>query len=535
MKSYKIVIFIFSIILALICLSFYFPRIENPTIGAITFHFPSFKDMTQKTKIHRKNMDEILRAMEEIRLEEEYHKLQMQIKDSTLMAIADSIEFYHSKIFHGTNKLYLPYNDMHFFDSLFAEMENSSGNKRIMRVLHYGDSQIETDRISSSIRTFFQKRFGGGGPGMIPLVQKIPASSVMQRVSGNVSEYAVYGNAEKLSDKNYGLMTKCHKINGTVNLSITPTSFKNVDEKLKQISSVSVLFKNNSGNFIATLSDKKTNYLASDTCKILGISTLSWTIDSTSSNLNLKLTGNAEIFGIMLDDGYGVSVDNIPMRGTSGTLFTNIDRAAMKEMYELSDVAMIILQFGGNSVPGLSGKKSISYYTSRIASQINYFKKINPDIKILFVGPSDMSTRVNGVMATYPLLPDFANAIKDTVTAHGCAFWNMFEAMGGKNSMTTWVENGYASTDHIHFTPKGAKTVGDNIANTLSVFYDLYKYKQSVPTELYSEALYLFLNPADTTSINAAHDTISYDFDKIVPDSIFFKQDTIIYESNSTY
>jgi len=46
--------------------------------------------------------------------------------------------------------------------------------KDVVRVLHYGDSQIEGDRISSFLRNRFQKKFGGYGVGLVspkPLVK----------------------------------------------------------------------------------------------------------------------------------------------------------------------------------------------------------------------------------------------------------------------------------------------------------------------------------------------------------------------------
>jgi hypothetical protein len=39
----------------------------------------------------------------------------------------------------------------------------------------------------------------------------------------------------------------------------------------------------------------------------------------------------------------------------------------------------------------------------------------------------------------------------------GAAYWNLYAAMGGKNSMPSWVEKGLAGKDHIHFSNGGAK------------------------------------------------------------------------------
>ena len=40
-------------------------------------------------------------------------------------------------------------------------------------------------------------------------------------------------------------------------------------------------------------------------------------------------------------------------------------------------------------------------------------------------------------------------------------FWDLYEAMGGKNSMVAWVNKGLAQKDYTHFSFKGAKYVGE--------------------------------------------------------------------------
>ena len=37
----------------------------------------------------------------------------------------------------------------------------------------------------------------------------------------------------------------------------------------------------------------------------------------------------------------------------------------------------------------------------------------------------------------------------------------MYEAMGGENSMITWVKEGMAAADYVHFSPKGTKLISE--------------------------------------------------------------------------
>ena len=84
-----------------------------------------------------------------------------------------------------------------FYDAL-AESSDKS-----VRVLHYGDSQIEEDRMTQQIREALQKRYGGSGAGLLPLAQTIPSRTVRQELRMNERtitpqqgprRYMVYGS-----------------------------------------------------------------------------------------------------------------------------------------------------------------------------------------------------------------------------------------------------------------------------------------------------------------------------------------------------
>ena len=53
------------------------------------------------------------------------------------------------------------------------------------------------------------------------------------------------------------------------------------------------------------------------------------------------------------------------------------------------------------------------------------------------------------------------------------AYWSMYDAMGGKDSMVRWVENGLAGSDYVHFTRSGANNIGKKL------YYWLMSYSTS--------------------------------------------------------
>ena len=144
------------------------------------------------------------------------------------------------------------------------------------------------------------------------------------------------------------------------------------------------------------------------------------------------------------------------------------------------DIGLIILQFGGNSVPYLKTSKQISTYCQSLGRQIDHLHQCCPQAKILFVGPSDMSTRLRGQLQTYPAIPELIDSLAATATTHGAAFWSIYHAMGGHNSMPEWTRQGLAGQDYIHFSQRGADLMGDRLAEALDNSYTLYRLERKV-------------------------------------------------------
>jgi hypothetical protein len=134
------------------------------------------------------------------------------------------------------------------------------------------------------------------------------------------------------------------------------------------------------------------------------------------------------------------------------------------------------MQFGGNMMPQIKSQKAIDRYMGLIARQIQYLKRLNPRAVILFIGPSDMSKRINGKMQTYPYLPALNNALKETVIKNEGIYWDMFNVMGGENSMLSWVKHSpaWAGPDYIHFTEAGANQIGAVLSDAFILHYKFY-------------------------------------------------------------
>ena len=146
---------------------------------------------------------------------------------------------------------------------------------------------------------------------------------------------------------------------------------------------------------------------------------------------------------------------------------------------------MIILQFGGNRMPGITSTAQIGAYAKELEKQIQYLKDIVPQATLLFIGPSDMGKSYNGKMGTWKGLPELNDSLKAMTLRNEVAYWDMFHVMGGEGSMAQWVKHqpALAGPDYIHFTFTGAQEIGMQLAKSFTTYYDFYQLRQRVPSE----------------------------------------------------
>mgnify|MGYP004447250091 CR=1 FL=1 len=462
MKAYKTVIFIFSIlgILAILCLVF---PTEGVKAGSITLEFPTLAEVL---------------AVKEKSVEPELSPEELLQQRREALAAAKDNE-YLSYIHNSEARFYFPNEDISFFDDLFVKLENC-GNE-VIRIVHYGDSQLEEDRMTSYLRERFQEQFGGTGVGMksvVPLSGATFTCSQSINPEDRIPSFLVYGPAEKRANhRSYGPMGQVAHIDTTTVISFRTRSA----EDFPHAQTFQRIRVRMTGNGSLTFNANGQNIpLKCDTTKSIGkVKLYEAMLPKPVTKGYLAASGYMDVHTIQLDGKKGIVMDNVAMRGCSGTIFTNIDRNSIESFYKQEDVALIILQYGGNALPYSKKTDNIISYCNQIKKQIEFFHNIAPKTKILFIGPSDMATSIGGVMQTYPHMTEFVDLLRKAVNEAGAAYWDMFSAMGGTGSMVKWVKARpqLAGEDYIHFTPKGSLQISEILYGTFDVYYKYYRFR----------------------------------------------------------
>lgn len=365
--------------------------------------------------------------------------------------------------------------------SFFQKLKDAAGAKKKIHILHYGDSQIEGDRMTGFIRERIQNQFGGNGPGLVPALNVYNTYAFNQTYSENFIRYTCFGG-DKLQNKKYGVMGSAARFTPEFTDSLAIVSATEIKTGWIEVEASSRAYSRarnfNTVKMFYTSCIKPCALNVYENGKLIhqdslitdgGAHSVKLTFSQTPGKLKFefKSTISPTISNFSLEGDYGVQVSNIGMRGSSGTIFGKMDRSVTSSVINELNTELIIMQFGGNSVPSFKDSVGVRNFVSYFKGQLKTLKSMRPSAAIVVIGPSDMSMLNDGVYETYPLLPYCVNQMKKGALDVGAGYWDLYEAMGGKNSMPAWVEKGLAGSDYIHFSNGGASMASQ-------LFYDAF-------------------------------------------------------------
>ena len=432
--------------------------------------------------------------------------------DSLINTYTDSTENNNNGLLHRrsltglspkikNNYLVNPNNDKgyaldNFFNALLKEKDNS-----VVRVAHYGDSQLEGDRITCYVRTYFQQKFGGSGVGFVPFDDIATNVNLERTSSANWMRYTVFHN--RYGCGYYGLSGNVYKFtkyaiikskDDTVSHGKDTAPVKVNTQEVFRNATVSIALHNfikydniflmyghsNVGCQMNVYNQSNHEKILSEKLEPSEKFTLhKLDFSSTIKSFMLEFSGDLspDFYGLLIDGKNGVQVDNYSIRGHSGDGLLLLNPEYLATQLKKLNIKFVIFQYGNNVVPYVKSDKACEQMKQMYSDIFMRFKKAAPEISILVVGAGDMAYMEDGNYTSYPFIPKIRDAQKNAAIKAGCAFWDLFGVMGGSNSILTWTDKGLASHDG-HFTPKGQKIIGKELFDALMVEYNQYTFRQ---------------------------------------------------------
>ena len=475
MTPARVLAFLCAVLLVLALIGQLLPK-DGLRLGSLELRFPSAREVLFPEEQQLVDIGDILA------LPTDSVTMPMDTLATDTMAVdtaSTALVFDASKLapLEERIKLHYPAGGKTVLHEFFAALESAGSASKPIRILHYGDSQLEGDRITAYVRNKLQTQFGGNGPGLFSVADIVPHFSVARELSDNWERYSVMTKKPKNQKHDrFGALSAFSRFTpilaDTVALdtvvhtaTITVKPERRCFGKAQAWSDCRLFYGWHRAPITLTMTVDGTETSNETIPASEQLLTREWRFDGTPKQVVITMKGvdSPDVFGVSMEGRNGVAMDNIPARGAAGYEFRRSDQALLSRMYDELDVKLLILQYGGNVLPNLKSADEAAQYGRFFGAQIARFKKLVPGVSIIVIGPSDMSIKEGDAYVTRPFLEDVRDAMKTNALAQGAVFWDMYEAMGGKNSMASWVQADppLAANDYTHFSPQGARKVGE--------------------------------------------------------------------------
>ena len=191
-----------------------------------------------------------------------------------------------------------------------------------------------------------------------------------------------------------------------------------------------------------------------------------------SKSVRLTADKGARVYGIAFDNEQrGVTLDTIGVPAASSKLFTELvdERLFIEQLAERAPT-LTMLMLGGNETRAFAfGTLDESTAVARLTSLIERVKRAAPDGACLVVTPIDAGkiTTADDTLVTRKEIHRVIALQKRVAADTGCAFFDLFEAMGGAGSLQKMRELKMVSDDLVHPTARGGDVLGQLVVDGL--------------------------------------------------------------------
>lgn len=348
---------------------------------------------------------------------------------------------------------------------LMAKLQRLKKGENVkIRIAYFGDSMIEGDLLTQTLRKLLQQEYGGNGVGYLPISSNV--AGFRQTATTSASGW------EDTSFKTKGatnMYLSGHYFTGNGTGSYTDNTLKT--DTIGTPIQKSLLYGKGNGSVVANGVDISLDGNATVNRQVL--------LNDTSHQLKLNNSSNSTpIYGVSFESQKGIFVDNFSFRGITGVELNKLDENFLKSIQEANHYDLIVFQYGVNLL-FRPNDTDYSYYSKLMKPVLAKFKSSFPDADFLMISSADRAFRYDGVYKTAKGLPNLLETQAQLALDNGFAFYNQFESMGGTNSIVKWANETppLANKDYVHPNGKGADILAEKIYHAMQRDYQKYVKK----------------------------------------------------------
>lgn len=356
-------------------------------------------------------------------------------------------------------------------DHFYRSLTTVGKLNRPVRIAYFGDSFIEGDILTCDLREMFQQKFGGNGVGWIDcaLMSGVVRRTVMQKSNG----LATYAVMKKPFDRGRQGINECYFVpsKGAV-MTAMGTRYKSKSTRWD----VARLYLSTSSGLQVTVTGD------ANKCQLQCVQPLNGVQETVFRNATNRIRyrfdsvgAGTYLFGASLESDRGVILDNLSTRGSNGLTLRNIPINTLKDFARLRPYDLIIVGFGLNVAVQGNPNSVMKQYARNMGRAIGHLREAFPQASILIMSVSDRDGRSADGIRTLKEVEHLTAFQQQMAAVTKVSFLNLYQAMGGAESMKRLVDKRMANKDYAHLSYGGGAYVARKVFPSFTAGLENYK------------------------------------------------------------
>jgi lysophospholipase L1-like esterase len=209
-----------------------------------------------------------------------------------------------------------------------------------------------------------------------------------------------------------------------------------------------------------------------------------FTLSGGAHELTLTAKGPGVVLhGVTLEKAQsGIVLDMLGVPSADASIFLQADEAIFEDQLQARHPSLVMLMFGGNETKRIAwGRSSEEKVVRDLRTLIGRVKKAGTGA-CWVIGPLDaVVKRPSGPYTQRPELEEVISMERQVALEEGCAWFDLFQAMGGSGSIKRFDQAGLMHPDRVHPKGRGLDLLGQLIVDAL--FDEYAKARAPAPAE----------------------------------------------------
>ncbi len=368
-----------------------------------------------------------------------------------------------------------------FYERLYQLKELKLGR---VNIVHIGDSHIQADFFSGSVRQKLQLKFGNGGRGLIFPYRVAKSNEPASYKSASSTDWNAKRNV--FLDNPMPIGISGFTMETTDSLAEINLAVKDQPGLGYSFSKITLFHEKGLNNYDITVCDElnceQGEFKSTDLTSNPFASKLVLSKPMEQFILRNKRTDSANqnstrIYGLLLEnDSSGILYNTIGVNGAEFRHF-NMSKYFLQQFSYL-DPDLVIISLGTNEA--FSENFNKVEFGKNIDTLVMNIQQANPNTAFVITTPGDAYRKARKGIVKNPDVKAARLTIINYCLQHQLAYWDWYEIMGGYGSINNWFLNNMAQKDKIHLNSKGYLIQGDLLYLAFLKGYQDYVRKRNV-------------------------------------------------------